>query len=493
MKDSGALKSISYLVSARMVKFIIGLIKSKLSALWLGTEGVGIIAQFNFTSQRIADFTLLSMNHGLVKQIAERKENENFHSEFIDILKTYTFIVIIIAFFSSALLYLFSKPLTIYFFGDSKYYYFFLITTITVPVLILNSLSFGVLKAFRTFKIISRNDITAIILSLLLFVPLAYFYRINGAVIALVVGIFIAFILNGYHSRVKILKMYQITYSQIIKGHFRRNYFNELLLFAGVGLLLGLYSIFADVTVRSLLIKQSGVERFGIYSPVVAWASIFTGFLLPSIYTYLAPRFAETKSDEEINGIINYFLRISTFILIPFVLFGISLRSFLIPFFYSKEFIEAANYLPGHFIGIVFLVWMGIFSQVLTPKGYIKVNAIIMFFLYSIKLVCAYYFIPALDLYGYMLINIIPNIAIFFVYLFVLRSIFNLRISKNNILLMFYAIIVFLVTYSLGHFGFFYSMLFTAIVFIGAFFFMNLEEKNYLISKYESLKTKIDK
>jgi len=153
-----------------MVKFIIGLVKSKLSAFWLGAEGVGIIAQFNFTSQRIADFTLLSMNHGLVKQIAERKENENFKCEFTDILKTYTFIIIIIAFFSSVLLFLFSKPLTIYFYGDSKYYSYFLITTITVPVLILNSLSFGVLKSFRAFKIISRNDITAIIISLLILI-----------------------------------------------------------------------------------------------------------------------------------------------------------------------------------------------------------------------------------------------------------------------------------------------------------------------------------
>lgn len=285
--------------------------------------------------------------------------------------------------------------------------------------------------------------------------------------------------------------MFQITYAQIIKGHFRRNYFNELLLFAGVGLLLGLYSIFADVTVRSLLIKQSGVERFGIYSPVVAWASIFTGFLLPSIYTYLSPRFAETKSNEEINGIINYFLRISTFILIPFVLFGISLRSFLIPFFYSKEFIEAANYLPGHFFGIVFFVWMGIFSQVLTPKGYIKVNAIIMFFLYSIKLVCAYYFIPSLDLYGYMLINIIPNIAIFFVYLFVLRSIFNLRISKNNIILMSYAIIVFLVTYFLGYCGFLFSFFFSFFTFIFAYFLLDTDEKIYLFEKVKSLKNKL--
>jgi len=192
-----------------------------------------------------------------------------------------------------------------------------------------------------------------------------------------------------------------------------------------------------------------------------------------------------------VNGIINYFLRISTFILIPFVLFGISLRSILIPLFYSYEFIEAANYLPGHFIGVVFLVWMGIFSQVLTPKGHIKVNAVIMFFLYSIKLVCAYFLIPALDLYGYMLINVVPNISIFFVYLIVLRFIFKLTISKHNITLMIYSLTMFLTTYMLGFAGFYYSFLFSSIAFIFAFRFMDNEEKKQVFSLLKSLKSRI--
>ena len=72
------LKNTYYLTFARMVKFFLGLFRAKLSAIFLGTTGIGILSQINFTRNQIRAFTLLEMQHGLVKQISSRKTNKNF-------------------------------------------------------------------------------------------------------------------------------------------------------------------------------------------------------------------------------------------------------------------------------------------------------------------------------------------------------------------------------------------------------------------------------
>ena len=71
------------------------------------------------------------------------------------------------------------------------------------------------------------------------------------------------------------------------------------------------------------------------------FASLFTGFLLPSFNTYLYPRFSEVKSNFEAAGIINDALRLASLSLLPLILIGIPYRSILIETFYSKDFLEA--------------------------------------------------------------------------------------------------------------------------------------------------------
>ncbi|WP_231875443.1 hypothetical protein, partial [Oleiphilus sp. HI0086] len=62
-------KNTSVLGAARLVEFVIGLVKIKVSAIFLGIAGVGVFNQLNFLSQKLSTFTLLSTGEALVKQI----------------------------------------------------------------------------------------------------------------------------------------------------------------------------------------------------------------------------------------------------------------------------------------------------------------------------------------------------------------------------------------------------------------------------------------
>ena len=67
-----------HLGKTRFVKFILSLIRAKFNAIFLGTTGLGIMSQILHTTTQFSNFTLLDMQHGLVKQISSRKDNTKF-------------------------------------------------------------------------------------------------------------------------------------------------------------------------------------------------------------------------------------------------------------------------------------------------------------------------------------------------------------------------------------------------------------------------------
>ena len=66
-------KNTLILASPKVFKFFIGIIRSKLIAVFLGTMGVGIINQLQTIIRQFSAFTISSLPDGLVKLVA--KEN----------------------------------------------------------------------------------------------------------------------------------------------------------------------------------------------------------------------------------------------------------------------------------------------------------------------------------------------------------------------------------------------------------------------------------
>ena len=71
MELRNLIKSTSYLSGSRMIQFSLGIIKSKINAIFLGVHGIGIFSQLDFATRKMAAFTILDMSTGVVKQIAE--------------------------------------------------------------------------------------------------------------------------------------------------------------------------------------------------------------------------------------------------------------------------------------------------------------------------------------------------------------------------------------------------------------------------------------
>lgn len=428
-------KNTSPLFVTRIFLFFTGLIRAKINAIILGTSGVGVVSQVDFLSQKLNQLTTLGMNDAVVKQIAENQKS----TEIINTsLKAYIILVFLFIIIFLPFLLIYSKSLSFFLFGNHVFFQYYYYSIICFPILILNSIPFAILKGFKLIKSIAKARVFIIISNLLVFLPLVLLFKLKGAIIFLPISLLLTFSIN----LIFVQKNKSSTFSLkgIIRAPLKKNLVKEQLMFSGVNLIKGPFIIFAEFFTRSLVVTNLGIEKLGVYSPIITFSSIFTGFLLPAFNTYLYSRYCETTTNKEINGILNDGIRLGSFTLIPLLFLGIPFREFIIKLIYSSEFLEATLYLPYHFIGIVFYVWFFSLAMVLTPKNYIIWNAIFLILLSTIQILVVYILIENLGLYAWMLKHIIGNIIIFFIISIFLYKKFLFKYTKENFKLMSYLI-----------------------------------------------------
>ena len=482
-------KNTSYLVGTRLVKFIAGIFRSKLNAIYLGTEGVGIVSQFLMMINTSTNFTTLGMNDAVVKQIAENSYLEDSKKIIASSIKTYLITISFFILLSSSVLFIFRHNITKYVFGNDIYIKIYYLAIITFPILIINGVFFAILKGFKGIKHIASARIGIIISNLLIFVPLVVIYKLKGAIVYLPISFLVTLIWNFYFSYKYYLKPNNLNIRSVIKAPIKSTFQKEMLIFSGYGLVVGIMAILSTFIGRSIVVTHLGIDKLGIYSPIITWASLFTGFLLPSFSTYLFPRFSIVRTNQEATGIINDALRLASLSLLPLLLLAIPFRSILIKAFYSSDFLEASLYLPFHFLGVVFNVWFVVFGQTMTPRGFIKQHSFFKFLFYCISLSLTFILVPKLGLYGWMLKFIIS-----FVFLFVVNYLFlsiktDFKISKENIILMIYilfsAILLIILervfeTNILG-------MILGPLMLVSTFFLLKNNEKEFVQKKITSI------
>lgn len=492
MEFKRLLKNTSYLMGSKLAMFFAGVIRSKLNAVFLGTEGVGIVSQFLMMTNQASNFTTLGMNQAVVKQIAENSTSDISKQIIASSIKTYLITIGIFIIISSSLLFIFRESITQYVFGSTGYLNFFYLALFSFPLLIINGIFFSILKGFKAVKHIARARIGTIVSNLIWFIPLVIIYNLKGAIIYLPISFLITLIWNLYFANKHYLKPIGLNFNSVLNASVTNSFQKEMLTFSGYGLLISLMSILAVFVGNSIVVLNLGIDKIGIYSPILTWAGLFTGFLLPSFNTYLFPRFVEVKSNKEAAGIINDALRLASLYLLPLLLLAIPFRFLFIKAFYSSEFIEAAIYLPYHFLGVVFNVWFVIFGQTMTPRGFIKQHTIIKLLYYLISLLLAFILVPKFGLYGWMLQFVISCIYLCIANYMFLKIRTEFTISKMNIILMIYiltssiSLILIETIFGTNLYGMFLGPIFL----LGTYLLLSNNEKNFIKNKLLLIKNK---
>ncbi len=478
-------RNTSILALTRLIEFAAGLVRIKLSATFLGVKGLGVFEQLTFFTQQISTFTLLSLPEGLVKQIAENSASSESVAIIRSVLKAYIIMASILASLTLSILMFFSNAVVEYMFGEGQFAEYLYVAFLCFPILILNSIPFSLLKAFKATADIAKARVYIVAVNLIAVVPFIYFFSLDGAVSYIAFSYITTLVINFYFSYKRCLRPNNITLSSVLLAKIEKKYVRELAAFAGFGVSVGVYAIVSEFVIRAIVVSRLGVEGVGLYSPVVMWASMLTGIVLPAFTTYLYPRFCELKDNHEISELINSALRLGSIAISPLLFLGIPYRDYFIRIFYSDDFSAAGLYVPYHFAGLIFYLWWYVFSQVMTPTGRIRQHGIFLTAFYSLNIIVVYLSVNYIGLYGWTLKFIVSPVIFFGAYYFYCRRRFYTGLDWENYKLMMYVLLNTVALIMIVMFvenGAFISYFVGPIQFFFIYFLMQKSERDYLHS-----------
>jgi len=430
-------------------------IRAKVNAILIGVTGIGIYNQLNTFASRATQFSQLRVNEALVKQIAETKFHETKFHLIYSSIKAYILIVSFLLLLSISCLVIFRQSISVYLLGDNHDYRYYFLAVASIPILIINSLFFAILKGFRDIKNISKATLFATFTNLAIFLPLAFKFRLDGVILTIPTMYIVIAAWNYYFLRKHILRPHHITILKIFNSKIQRYSLKEMFVFSGFGMSISVLILGSEFFIRGLVVNDLGMDKLGLYVPIIAWTGLYTGIILNSFNTYLFPRLCETSEKDETNGILNDSIRIATIMLIPFVLLLISFKKELITIFYSNEFSETTLYLPLHFFGLIWHVWFIIFGQAMTPKGFIKQHGIFYGSSMIFDMLIVYIFISKLDigLYGWMLKYVITPFILFNIYRTFLKKKIGFYLFAENKKLMIFLVLITAITILIDRFS----------------------------------------
>ncbi|WP_092209532.1 O-antigen translocase [Bizionia echini] len=389
--NSNVLFKVASLNSVSMiVKIISGFLTSKAIALFVGAEGMALIGNLRNFLSSIQAVSILGLYNGIVKYVAEFKENTLELSKTISTVFYLGFIAtILVSFFC----YFNAEALNDYVFSYyNDYAYVIRIMAIALPFYALNMFIFGILNGFSKYKILIIINIIGQIFGLSITILLIYKERIDGALISVVISESLLFFITlvGIANRRSLAPLVQVKRISL-------EYIKKLSSYSIMAIFSAFLLPIVAIAIRNYITDTVGLKEAGFWEAMNRVSRYYLMFVSSLLTLYILPRFSEIDNKKEFRAeVFNFYKSI-----IPIFAAGLIaiylLRHIIVLVVFSEEFEPVADLflwqLLGDFVKVLSIV---IAYQFLAKKmfwHYIITEAFSVAILYLTSI----YFI---DIYG---------------------------------------------------------------------------------------------
>jgi PST family polysaccharide transporter len=369
-----------------IIKIMAGILTSKAIAVFIGVEGMALIGNLRNFLSAVHTFSITGFYDGLVKSIAEVK-NDTFKLSqtlssafYIGFLST-----ILVAFVS----YYNAETINQFLFSANyNYAYVIKIMALALPFYALNMFSFAIMNGFEKYKILLIISIIGQVLGLLITLLLIYQNNIDGALVAAVIApslillvTFVGFV--NQRSLVSSVKISNVSFSVLKK----------FAPFAIMAMVTAFAIPLVSIMIRNYIIAEVGIKEAGHWEAMQRISDYYLMFINSLMALYFLPRFSEIESKKEFRKEVFSFYK-ST---IP--IFGIGLviiyllRSVLVPLIFSEDFQPTEELflwqLLGDFVKVLSIViaYQFIAKKMFTQFIIIETFLVVVMYLSSVYLI----------------------------------------------------------------------------------------------------------
>lgn len=326
------IKATSIFGGVQVFNIAISVVRSKAIALLLGPAGIGIAGLLTSTTGLISSLTNFGLGTSAVKDISEA-HTENNYERMGKTTAVFRKLVWLTGALGAIFCIILSPWLSQITFGNSDYTWSFVFLSISI---LIGQLTVGqnvLLQGTRNLKYLAFANILGSIVSVIVTVPLYFFYGQDGIVPAIIIMALVTFAIAKNFSRKVNIQRVKIRFSESLKLG------NGML---KLGLMLSLSGIVSTIVaylVRIFIGNTGSILDVGLFSAGFQIIGTYVGMVFTAMGTDYYPRLTGVANDDgKRNKLVNQQGEIAILILFPIILIFLVFAPYIVKLFYSSKF-----------------------------------------------------------------------------------------------------------------------------------------------------------
>ena len=403
---------------------LLGILSNKIVALYLGPEGLGVLALLIAFIQTVVTTCNIGSD-GIIKYISEYRARKYTH-----LLNT-TFSTLLLVFIPLSLMaflicILFAKPLAIHVLNDSKLARYIIIAAPGILVSIISVLFNSLLKGYKDIKALARVNIIGSFAGLALLFPLIYFFGLLGAMIEYTISSVFALGVVWFFLR-RVLKMYQVKLIVRLDKHFLWS----VLKYGIAAQISGMAITYSTLFVKSYIVRELGYAQNGLYQAAIAITS-YVLIIRRSMSTYFFPHISEFRENFDITRETNQAIRVSLLITTPVIFICSAFIPFLTRILYSDSFMGITGFAVILYLYLWCTSQSSFLGNTLVALGKLKVSVSLQIVWGILYISLTIVLLPLLDIKGAALSYTIPYFILYPLSAWYLHKAIQFRFDKSN-------------------------------------------------------------
>lgn len=352
------LEGVSIFGGVKIFELLIGVLRGKFVALFLGPEGMGVSSLFTSASTPIQQFSSLGLNLAIVKEVASNRDNpESRRKAFAAAGRLISLTAIF-----GALVCFFAAPwLSRASFGTDAYTWQFMLLSISVYLSIGGSGRLAMLQGLHEVKRLSKASLTGGLTGLFIGVPLYYIFGDKGIVPAIIATTFATYFFYSYNLRKAEGNPGRTEFVwQEHRPIVKRLITMGLILMAS-DLIGSLCTYGSNVYVRTL----AGTVTLGLYQAANSLTNQYAGMVFTAMSLDYFPRLTATAHDNEgMRTVVNRQTEIVSLLIAPAAIALIITSPIAIRLLFTDKFLPAVELMRWLGAGVTL-------KALMYPMGYI--------------------------------------------------------------------------------------------------------------------------
>ncbi|WP_283635894.1 O-antigen translocase [Aquaticitalea lipolytica] len=291
--NNNVLFKVAHLNSATIVtKIIAGILTSKAIAIFIGVEGMALIGNLRNFLSAVQSFAILGFYNGLVKYIAE------FKNDVLQLSKTLS-TAYYLGFFSTILMSFFcyynADSINVFLFSSNyNYAYVIKVLALALPFYSLNLFCFSIMNGFSKYRMLLVINIIGQILGLSITLLLIYQNNIDGALVSAVItpSLILLMTLVAIFNQKSLVSSVKITNVSL-------DILKKFSPFAIMALVSAIALPLISIVIRNYIIDTVGIKQAGYWEAMNRISDYYLMFITSIMTLYILPRFNEIDNKKE--------------------------------------------------------------------------------------------------------------------------------------------------------------------------------------------------